>query len=230
MKKIVFGLGVLLLFATTAFGQTATVLVVDDLGLSEDSILFDQYPEVRFSAPEGNIVIRSATFPIFPDGPQGFFNDLLVDGLPFRGPIVVDFSDEATTAGAFVNFGFAGDLVVEAFDGPSGSGTLLDTSSRQTNGFLGVGAQGIQSVVFSQGDIGNPTFLLDNFTFTNTAVPEPSFLLGDVNLDGIVNFSDIPGFIAILQSGQFQGEADVDQSGEVDFSDIPAFIEILASQ
>ena len=79
-----------------------------------------------------------------------------------------------------MNFGFAGNLVVEAFDGPSGSGTLLDTSSRQTNGFLGVGAQGIQSVVFSQGDIGNPTFLLDNFTFTSTAVPEPGSFVAAV--------------------------------------------------
>ena len=55
-------------------------------------------------------------------------------------------------------------------------------------------------------------------------------MLGDVNLDGAIDFSDIPAFIAVLSSGNFQAEADCDLSGEVDFSDIPAFIEILSRQ
>jgi hypothetical protein len=55
----------------------------------------------------------------------------------------------------------------------------------------------------------------------------PSVTLGDVNLDSAVDFSDIPPFIALLQSGTFQAEADCDESGIVDFSDIPAFIAIL---
>ena len=60
-------------------------------------------------------------------------------------------------------------------------------------------------------------------------VPEPP-TLGDVNRDGEVDFSDIPAFITVLQSGGFQAEADCDESGAVDFSDIPAFIEILTGQ
>jgi len=52
-------------------------------------------------------------------------------------------------------------------------------------------------------------------------------VLGDVNLDGMVDFSDIPAFIAVLSSGEFQAEADCDQSGMVSFADIPAFIAIL---
>lgn len=60
-----------------------------------------------------------------------------------------------------------------------------------------------------------------------TAVPE---LLGDVDLDGMVTFSDIPAFIAVLISGEFQAEADCDQNGVVDFSDIPRFIDILIGQ
>ena len=50
---------------------------------------------------------------------------------------------------------------------------------------------------------------------------------GDVNLDGAIDFADIAPFIAILQSGTFQAEADCDCSGVVDFADIPAFIAIL---
>ena len=55
-------------------------------------------------------------------------------------------------------------------------------------------------------------------------------VLGDVNLDGVVDFSDIPAFISVLTAGDFQDEADCDLDGDVDFSDIPFFIEILISQ
>jgi len=47
-------------------------------------------------------------------------------------------------------------------------------------------------------------------------------------LDGVVDFSDIPAFISVLQDGTFQIEADTDQNLGVDFADIPSFIEILA--
>ena len=55
-------------------------------------------------------------------------------------------------------------------------------------------------------------------------------LLGDVNMDGVVNFSDIPAFITVLQAGELKVEADCNQDGEVNFADIPAFIAILISQ
>ena len=54
-------------------------------------------------------------------------------------------------------------------------------------------------------------------------------LLGDANQDGVVDFSDIPAFIAILSAGDFLDEADVNQDGTVDFSDIPRFVEILSA-
>ncbi len=55
-------------------------------------------------------------------------------------------------------------------------------------------------------------------------------LKGDVDLDGDVDFADIAPFIAVLQSGVFQAEADCDCSTVVDFADIPAFIAILQNQ
>ena len=55
-----------------------------------------------------------------------------------------------------------------------------------------------------------------------------SFLLGDVNRDGVVNFFDISPFIAILSAGGFQIEADIDMDLEVDFFDISPFIQILS--
>ena len=72
----------------------------------------------------------------------------------------------------------------------------------------------------------NPNQFSPNSTLTLTRVASVP-LLGDVNLSGVVDFLDIPAFIAVLQSGVFQAEADCDESGMVDFGDIPAFIAIL---
>jgi len=58
----------------------------------------------------------------------------------------------------------------------------------------------------------------------------PPLLKGDVDLDGDVDFNDIVPFIAVLQAGVFQAQADCDCSTVVDFGDIPAFITILQSQ
>ena len=51
--------------------------------------------------------------------------------------------------------------------------------------------------------------------------------LGDVNLNGVVDFNDIPEFVSVLLMGPFQCEADCDQNGLVDFNDIPFFVDIL---
>ena len=68
---------------------------------------------------------------------------------------------------------------------------------------------------------------IDEFAFVEMII---DIELGDVNQDGVVNFSDIPPFIQVLQAGDFQIEADVDQNGEVNFSDIPSFIDVLIGQ
>ena len=52
-------------------------------------------------------------------------------------------------------------------------------------------------------------------------------LLGDVDLNGVVTFFDIPPFLAILLDRSFQFEADIDGDGDVDFFDIAPFIDIL---
>ena len=55
-------------------------------------------------------------------------------------------------------------------------------------------------------------------------------LLGDVNLDGVVNFLDIAPFVTILSVSGFQTEADVNQDDLVNFLDISPFISILTGQ
>jgi len=58
----------------------------------------------------------------------------------------------------------------------------------------------------------------------------PQLVLGDVNQDGEVDFSDIAPFIAVLQSGFYLEEADVNEDGVVDFNDIGPFVDELRSQ
>ena len=52
---------------------------------------------------------------------------------------------------------------------------------------------------------------------------------GDVNDDGTADFLDIPGFIALLSSGEYDHSADINEDGAVDFLDIGGFIELLSS-
>ena len=60
---------------------------------------------------------------------------------------------------------------------------------------------------------------------TTIVVPDP--LLGDCNLDGVVDFSDIDAFVEILIGGTFLEEADCNLDDAVTFADIPSFITIL---
>ncbi len=55
------------------------------------------------------------------------------------------------------------------------------------------------------------------------------FLLGDVNMDGVVDFLDIGPFIALLANNTFLDEADCNRDGQVNFLDIAAFISILSA-
>lgn len=73
------------------------------------------------------------------------------------------------------------------------------------------------------------TFSLFGFFSTNaTLTVTPIVILGDVNQDGMVAFSDISPFISLLSSGGFQTEADINQDNVVSFADISPFIGILS--
>ena len=91
--------------------------------------------------------------------------------------------------------------------------TQLDPSGAPTLSVSGMNG----AITASNGDVGSPGF-----------VPETeAVLLGDANLDGIVDFNDIPSFVNTLLGNMFLLEADVNEDGLVDFNDIPAFVAIL---
>lgn len=76
-------------------------------------------------------------------------------------------------------------------------------------------------------NIGNSASSGDQYWLV-TSLSLTSVLLGDVNLDGVVDFLDITPFISVLFSGRLQAEADIDQNGNVDLQDISPFIAILS--
>ena len=54
-------------------------------------------------------------------------------------------------------------------------------------------------------------------------------LLGDVNIDGVVDLLDVEAFVELVTLQEFQAEADVNEDGVVDLLDVAPFIEILTT-
>ncbi len=71
---------------------------------------------------------------------------------------------------------------------------------------------------------------LEPYSMTLVEVPGNAILLGDIDLNGVVNFLDIAPFIGLLTSGEFQAEGDFDGDEAVGFLDISGFIAALSNQ
>ena len=95
----------------------------------------------------------------------------------------------------------------------------------------------LQAATFS----GNPTIDLDgaqlpepfewdtsNLMIDGTISITSDSLLGDVNLDGVVNLLDVAPFVDLLTGGEFQFEADINQDGAVNLLDVGPFVELIA--
>ena len=57
---------------------------------------------------------------------------------------------------------------------------------------------------------------------------EPKVLLGDINLDGVVNLLDVAPFVDLISSGAFQAEGDFNMDGVVNLLDIGPFVDALS--
>ena len=167
----------------------------------------------------------------------------------------VDLNDPARFMSAQANGGAntGADVVGNEFGTlfPLGSGTFTETATGDVNTFtFSLDAAG-EAFAISQINSGGLLRIIATPADTNVQAtysgagsiltpPSPpvlnvvstpnDVLLGDVNLDGVVNFFDISPFIARLSSQTFQSEADIDGNGVVSFFDISGFIQILSGE
>ncbi len=118
------------------------------------------------------------------------------------------------------------DLALSIFD--SDGQSLLAASDQSGLG----GTETLSSILLAPGTYyAQITGVEDTIQLYSLELTAAAALLkGDVDLSGVVDFSDIPAFISVLQGGLFQAEADANCDTFVNFADIPAFIAILQGQ
>ena len=121
------------------------------------------------------------------------------------------------------------DLVFSDLDplNPDPENQVADSGFITLNAALNNATQ-IEIIISDFANEGNDELELDNIELVANQIANPGGLLGDVNLDMVVNFFDIAPFIALLTNSQFQFEADINGDGAVTFFDIQPFIDILS--
>ena len=135
----------------------------------------------------------------------------------------IAFADLDVAGGGTVNFiGTAFAIDGTSINLVEGTPTII-TNRGVLTGTLADG----QTIEFNLNAAGNDSFAAGSTI--SVALPATTVLLGDVNLDGIVNFLDISPFIQRLSNQEPQAEADVNQDGVVSFLDISPFIMILTA-
>ena len=158
-----------------------------------------------------------------PDGNGGY------EGGGFAGP--------ADVKPDFIDFLFAFTVSNQGIcEGNNGSQAFLDTGyDSGADAFLfgqmsftavSAGQVFVTTVVDESGCVNNGNLIIPAIAMLTVNVKE-KLLLGDVNLDGIVNLLDVAPFVQILSDGGFQSEADVNQDGAVDLLDVPPFVDLL---
>ena len=79
----------------------------------------------------------------------------------------------------------------------------------------------------SHGLQSNDSFVSDHLVFVADFRATQTVLLGDINLDGVVDLLDVAPFIDVLNSMTYQAEADVNQDGIVNLLDVAPFVELF---
>lgn len=147
-------------------------------------------------------------------------NDSIAGSANFVG---MNFDYFSVPHGEFGSPEFLGSDSITLANGNSPNNVWL---TRQLNAVVPAGAVEARCVlVFGQSNNAGGAVHVDDVNFSVVS----SVLLGDVNLDGAVNFLDIAPLIALLTSGDYQLEADCNEDGEVNFLDISPFILILTN-
>ena len=128
------------------------------------------------------------------------------------------------------DFSAGGMLVVELIDNfelmPGASFPIVEVGGTAFSQFAGLDegdivlADGDNDLKISYvGGDGNDVILF---------VESSNVLIGDVNLDGVVNLLDVQPFVNLISTSVFQAEADINEDGTVNLLDVDPFVNLLA--
>ncbi len=201
---------------------------------------------------EGNIVLNSDVS-VPPPANDDFSNTIALGSLPFNttgtnvGATTEPGEQELTIASATVwwfftapgdgtvvvdTFGSDFDTVLHIYEGFFAGATVADLIPVTNNDQAGGTNQSQVTFMVNGGDcyeirVGGFFGATGNIDLNGAFTPA-GVLLGDVNLDGVVNLLDVAPFVDLITSATFQVEADINEDGFVDLLDVAPFIAILA--
>lgn len=204
--------------ANTGLGFTFSITADRTVGSSDPAAGF------TYNDQEGGDIFRTGALS------PGDVSDFEDDDVTFRflgGDEIYGFGfdllDSNVSTGETISVFDKSDNLLADFELPQGPVGFIN------NFFIGVTSEtAIGRITFDENS-GSDDIAIRDFRFAKSVTQIPE-LLGDVNLDGLVNFLDISPFISVLSTGGFQAEADIDLSGDVNFLDITPFIAILSGQ
>jgi len=155
----------------------------------------DGFSGVFLGGQPGSVEIRGGNVDNQGNIPGAFLNDGAVPNAAFNGVFAIYTLVVDPTASA-------GNVL---------TATIVDPASEAVLASTALGDPGaIAEVVVYNYALSPRELDRNNAYFYGAYFEEPSVLLGDVNLDGAVDFLDISPFIAVLATGGFQVEADID--------------------
>jgi hypothetical protein len=102
------------------------------------------------------------------------------------------------------------------------TGTFPDWNFNSDSGPVPVGTQTVEASVFEADLASNGSKYVDVVDFTIRVVVD--IMLGDVNLDGVVNGLDVDPFVDVLLNGPYQAEADMNEDQVVNGLDVDPFV------
>ncbi|MEM9413550.1 MAG: dockerin type I domain-containing protein, partial [Planctomycetota bacterium] len=85
-------------------------------------------------------------------------------------------------------------------------------------------------VRFTAGDLNDPSVVEAGIDAVGIDIVEcGGVLLGDVNLDGVVDLLDVAPFVDLISFGKYQVEADLNEDGAVNILDVQLFVQLLSN-
>lgn len=204
-----------------------------DLGIRTNNVNDDS----AASSQGGQFLQSTSGFDFIADGANDVIS--LAPNSDYIGTLQVEFADaslstlQITVGMAAANNAFVDSLTatVSIADVP-GSQVGVNTTTFDLLAFYASSGAfgGTDGPASGSSSTGNPNNGIDISNVNITFEGAGSFLLGDINRDGVVSFLDINPFISLLTSSTFQLEADCNLDGVVNFLDIAPWIDIVTAQ